>query len=530
MRYFLFLLALLVFFCEQLIAADAPRKTTEMVAMRDGVHLATDVYLPQGEGPFPVVLERTPYNRKAKPEQAVQYVRSGYAFAIQDWRGLFDSEGKFAVDQLTAAKGGEDGYDSVEWIARQPWSNGKVGVTGASGPGIAAKQTVLSNPPHLLAAVTSVASIHPEDRVFQSGGVVQEQSDRWLAARGAEVSLWPRPRPFAFGTANFAWPRERSGEAAAGRIAVLDHSGWYDGSCAPSFDDFLALKGKHNRLVMSPKAHGKQLSGGLKYPQQNSPNASAMDWFDYWLQGKTNGVMDSSPIRYFLMGDTMDPKAPGNVWKGADAWPVPSKPRAFYLTADGGLRDRPPQDKDGKAAYAYDPNQPAPTIGGPNLGENNGPQDQRKLRGRPDVLYFTTELLSEPVTITGRGSLELHFSADVPDTTLMVKLLDIYPNGYEALQLDQAYMARFHDGFDKPSPLEKGKVYKLTIPLLDTALVFNKGHRIGLIVTGSNSPRFEVHPNSYEPVMSYDHAPVAHVSIHASPAYPSKLLLPEVAP
>jgi predicted acyl esterase len=109
-------------------------------------------------------------------------------------------------------------------------------------------------------------------------------------------------------------------------------------------------------------------------------------------------------------------------------------------------------------------------------------------------------------------------------------LIDIYPNGYEALHLDTAFMARFHDGFERPAPLEKARVYKLTIPLPDIALVFNKGHRIGLIVTGSNSPRFEVHPNSYEPVFSYDDAPVAHVSIHTSEERASKLVLPEMMP
>src|SRR5205823_12772444 len=118
------------------------------------------------------------------------------------------------------------------------------------------------------------------------------------------------------------------------------------------------------------------------------------------------------------------------------------------------------------------------------------------------VVYFTTEPLAAPVAITGRGSLDLCLSADVPDTTIMVKLIDIYPNGYEALTLDQAWMARFRDGFDRPSPLAPRRVYKLTIPLHDTALVFNTGHRIGLIVTGGNSPPYEVHPNSSAPVTS----------------------------
>src|SRR5204863_3532303 len=116
-------------------------------------------------------------------------------------------------------------------------------------------------------------------------------------------------------------PRDRSHETVAGRVALLDHSGWYDSSCKSSFDDFLALRGKSNRLIMAAKAHGVFLNGGLKYPPQDVPGTSAVAWFDYWLKGIQNGVMDSPPIRYFLMGDTMDSKAPGNIWKQADTWP-----------------------------------------------------------------------------------------------------------------------------------------------------------------------------------------------------------------
>jgi uncharacterized protein len=518
---------MLILILLSLIPAWAAPKT-EMVPMRDGVRLATDIYLPQGQGPWPVVLERTPYNRKQQGEKSTNFVAHGYVYAIQDWRGHFDSEGTFTVSVLTGPKGREDGYDTVEWIARQPWSNGKVGVTGGSGPGIGAKQTVASNPPHLIAAAASVAGIYPVDKEFLDGGAPEEQSDRWLASRGAKFDPWPKPRPFVFRPEGLTWPRPAASESAAGRVALLDHSGWYDSSCTSAFADFLALGGKNNRLVMAAKAHGAFLAGDLKYKPQNLPGTSPLEWFDYWLQGKQNGVMNSAPIRYFLMGDTMDAKAPGNVWKEAQTWPVPSKPRTFYLTAVGALQDQAPKDADAKATYIYDPRHPAPTIGGPNLGQNNGPQDQRKLHGRADVVYFSTAPLEEPLAITGRGSIELHFAADVPDTSIMVKLIDIYPNGYEALQLDQAYMARFRDGFDHPAPLEKGQVYKLQIPLLEIALVVNKGHRIGVIVTGSNSPRFEVHPNSYAPVKSYDDAPVAHVSIYASPDHASRLVLPQV--
>ncbi len=169
-------------------------------------------------------------------------------------------------------------------------------------------------------------------------------------------------------------------------------------------------------------------------------------------------------------------------------------------------------------------------VGGNNMGDNKGPMDQHKLDDRGDILRFQTEPLTEPLEVTGRVMVDLYVSADVPDTTLMAKLIDIHPNGYEALVLDNTIMARFHNGFSKPAPLEKGKVYKLSLYLWNTALVFDKGHRIAVWVTGSNAPRFQVHPNSFAPVASYDNAPVAHVAVQTSAQYPSKLILPVIAP
>jgi uncharacterized protein len=152
------------------------------------------------------------------------------------------------------------------------------------------------------------------------------------------------------------------------------------------------------------------------------------------------------------------------------------------------------------------------------------------IRRIPLPRSATSVPLAAPLEITGKSSLELYVSTDVTDTTLVVKLIDVYPNGYEALMLDQGFMARYWRGFDKPSPLDTGKVYKLTINLWDTALVYNRGHRIGLHITGSESPRYEVHPNSFTPVMSYDNAPVAHISIHVGAAEASRLILPVIAP
>ena len=503
---------------------------TEMAPMRDGVHLATDYYLPAGRGPWPAVVVRTPYNRKTIKQAGVArgYMSHGYAFVIQDWRGLFDSEGKFGTD--SAPRMIDDGYDTVEWVARQPWCNGKVGITGASGPGSAAKLAVLANPPHLLAAVTSVANCQSFLYSIYHGGVMRAaMHDGWLAGRGVDVKLWPKPRTEPFDDAQRALTL--AAHAKGNSIAVLDAGGWYDIFSQAILDDFCALDNGRYRATVMGKGHGQSLDGDLKYPPQNpGDGVDGMAWFDHWLKGADNGIMKVPPMRYFLMGDTMNPKAPGNVWKQAERWPVPNTPTSFYFTSDGRLDTALPSAKDASVAYAYDPRNPVPTIGGANLGGKKGPMDQRPLKDRKDIVRFVTPPLTKPLEITGKVFVELNIATDVPDTEFTAKLIDVYPNGYEALVLDTAMMARYWQGWDKPAPVEKGKVFKLMVDLWSTALVFDKGHSIAVHISSSNSPRYEVHPNSYELVNSYDNAPIAHQTVYCDAKYPSQLILPVIAP
>ena len=516
-------------------------KRTEMVSMRDGVRLATDIYLPSGKGPWPVVLIRTPYHRTEPKqfEKAATYLPRAYAFVIQDWRGLYESEKRFPPGAAIGTTDPQDGYDTVEWIAKQSWSNGKVGITGGSGPGFAAKQAVVGNPPHLVAAHTSVSGAFPRDFVFYNGGVPVRWSEGWVASRGVRVNEWPRPRPLdlvtnvgsvpipvVFGP----YPPRHKEAAASGRIAVMDHGGWFDFFTPAAFDDFINLHGSNNRLVMAAKAHGVKLSGQLHYPPQELAEASQLAWFDYWLKGIDNGVMNSPPIRYFLMGDTTRPGAPGNVWKGADRWPLPNTPRSLYLHADGSLSTKKPSEKNAHLAYTYDPKDPVPTISTHDEGSGRGPGDRRELKDRKDILRFATEALTEPVEVTGRVLAELFISADVADTALFASLVDIYPNGYEAQMLNNSMMARYRNGFAKPEPMQAGKMYKISVDMWPTAVVFDKGHRIGLQVTSSSNPHWDLHPNTYEPVSTFDGSPVAHISVEASSYHASRLILPVIAP
>jgi uncharacterized protein len=275
---------------------------------------------------------------------------------------------------------------------------------------------------------------------------------------------------------------------------------------------------------MGPWAHGAVEE--VKYPNAAPDPKEPMRWFDYWLKGVGNGIMDEPPVRYYVMGDTTDPKAPGNEWRTSTVWPVPAKLTSFFLQTGGGLSEQIANSS--RSTYQYDPKNPVPTIGGQLLFGKKGPMDQRPIGERKDVLKFQTAPLAAPVEVTGRVTVELWAESDCPDTDWMAKLVDVYPDGTERLVLDSALRARFREGFDKEVLMKKGEVYKFKIDLWSTSLVFNKGHRIAVHVSSSNDPRFDPNPNTGKPMRADGETRVATNTIHHSRAYPSRILLPIV--
>jgi len=205
-------------------------------------------------------------------------------------------------------------------------------------------------------------------------------------------------------------------------------------------------------------------------------------------------------------------------------------PTSYYLHADGGLSTERPTEQSATLSYAYDPKDPAPTLGGNATYDNNaGPFDQRPLKDRKDILRFVSAPLEKPLEITGKLWADLYFATDVPDTEFVVKVVDIHPDGYEMLIRESAGMARYAEDFQgKPQPLEKGRVYHLKMDLWSTAIVLDKGHRLAVLVTSSSSTAYEVHPNSFEPVMSYEKSPIANQTLYLSKDYPSHITVPVV--
>lgn len=480
----------------------------EMVPMRDGTRLAVSIYLPSGTGPWPVVLSRTPYGKdQGDPAKAAQtYTAAGYARVLQDSRGKGKSQGVYRpfADDL------EDGYDTIEWAARQPWSNGKVGMVGTSALGIATYNAAMSGAPHLVAAfVTAARGFTPPD-----GGVPMQHLEDWSRRQGVEARPVPRPT-FRIVPAEFG-PRDL--RAYPNKIAVPFYSvgGWYDIFEKGILDAFTFLQTEgapsirqKNKLMVGAFGHGN-LSGELKYPSEGGSIAMGdpVRWFDYWLKGVDNGVLAEPAVRYFVMGDTMDPSAPGNVWRTADSWPPNATVTPYYLAPNNRLVTTAPGGNQ-RASYVYDPKDPAPTAGGNNLGLDRGPMDQRAVSTRKDVLKFETEPLAQPVEIAGPLSADLVVTTDAPDTDFMVKLVDVYPNGYEAIVNDGAFRLRYAHGYDKYVRATPGQQYTISVNLWATALVFNAGHKIAVHVTSSNFPRFERHTNTWEPLASYDQAPTA---------------------
>jgi predicted acyl esterase len=531
-----------------------PGAVEEYATMRDGVRLAANVYKPAGKGPWPVVLSRTPYlkdgrtdpekdptgakAREGMAKQAKRYTDAGYVFVLQDVRGKGRSQGFYAAFENDI----EDGYDAVEWAAAQPWSNGKVGMTGGSALGITANSAAMANPPHLVTAYVVVA---PADRLSYSypGGVLKDKDTiGWLRQQGTSEEVLTRVRERAVD--DVSWNRvAMTTNRKYIDIPIYNVGGWYDIFNGGTVDNFSWLQNKGSRgargnqkLMMGPFGHG-QLSGDLEYPGNDRLSLGGdqeIRWFDYWLKGQDNGVMDEPPVSYFMMASARKGAlSPKNRMLTSANWPPAFREVRYYLTDDKDLTLKAPAKADDKLTYRFDPAKPVETLGGANLTFERGPMDQRAVGQRQDYLRFQTPVLDRDVAIAGPVKMELWAATDGPDTDFVVKLVDVYPDGYEALVLDAPVRTRYRNGRmpDEVRMMTPNAPERLTIDLWPTAITFEKGHRIAVHVTSSNAPRFEVNPNTGEPPGQARLKPrVAINSIYMDATRPSAIVLPVIYP
>lgn len=526
-----------------------PGATEEYMALRDGARLGANVFKPAGKGPWPVVLSRTPYLKdgrvseqtpnpgEALAKQAKRYTDAGLVFVLQDVRGKGRSQGFYTAFETDI----EDGYDAVEWAATQPWSNGKVGMTGGSALGITANSAAMAAPPHLVANYVVVA---PADRLTYSypGGVLKDKDTiGWLRGQGISEDQLNRTR--ARSVDDVSWNRvAMTTNRKYIRVPTFHVGGWYDIFNGGTVDNFEFLQNQgspgargNQKLMMGPFGHGP-LTGDLAYPGNDRlalGGDQEIRWFEHWLKGIDNGIMDEPPVSYFMMaGARTNAYSPKNRMLSSANWPPAFREVRYFLTPDTGLTTKPPTVDAARTSYRFDPANPVTTFGGANLTFERGPMDQRAVGQRQDYLRFQSPVLAEDIVISGPVKLELYAATDGPDTDFVAKLVDVYPDGYEALVLDAPIRARFRNGRmpDQVKPMTPGAPEKLTIDLWPTAITFEKGHRIAVHVTSSNAPRFEVNPNTGEGPGGKARPRVAVNTIYMDAGHPTALVLPVVYP
>jgi putative CocE/NonD family hydrolase len=550
--------------------------------MVDGVILYADVYLPLEEGKYPTLVVRTPYGvqRPGMHETMVKFAQHGYAVVLQDVRGRYESEGIWEPFRDEA----KDGYETIEWAATQSWSNGKVGTQGGSYLGHNQWAAASQKPPHLVAIFPILASTNIYDNWWGMGGafrlsfnygwgVVRMPNRIMLPQFWHTADFMPESKkyenvlmhlPLRTGDLESAghqvphyrdwiehqsydgyW-KEISDEERFDQITVPAHTlgGWFDIFVVGTIDGYVGMK-KYGatqaardgaRMIIGPWGHGSSQSfGGVDF----TPDAERdyfelqLRFYDYHLKGIDNGLYEEKPVELFYMGV--------NKWRSEDDWPIPgTNYRELYLTSsgsansvrgDGRLTFEKPKSSN-TDHYRYDPDNPVPTVGGNNCCGTptlSGPRDQRPLERRQDVLVYTSEFLQESVTIAGPVKVVLNAETDGRDTDWMIKLVDVYPDGYAMPISEGILRARFKDGLDQMKLLKPGEIYQYEIEMTGTANVFLPGHRIRVDVTSSNFPQFDRNPNTGDDLGSTAEVRVATQTIHHGGAKSSYIILPVVA-
>lgn len=600
---------------EEAKAADDPVVERDvMVAMRDGVKLATDLYFPANEGvklvgTYPVILTRTPYNKAGSEKHAAFFAKHGYVFVAQDCRGRYASEGSWHW----MTDDGRDGADCAAWIGKQAWFSGKIGMIGTSYVG--GTQHALA-----LEGAKELATVIPVDAVSNCGvqsmrnaGAFELRFWNWImmnAANGSRAGKNPATAsmlkemsanrayylphlplrrgttPLQFAPEYEDWLIEAMRHGKNDEFWAQNHilgqadryqdlpvylvGGWYDswaGNTTANYGVLSKALKSDVYLIMGPWIHGLQKDsahGQVDFGKEAAiPDELAwrLEWYDHWLKGKDNRVGKAAPfaskVRIFTMGTGDGHKTPegklfhGGLWRDETAWPPPgSKAAPLYFAKDGALTKSTPEAGGGGTTYTFDPSDPAPTIGG-NISSGNdlmlqGAWDQRggehvwnfkspiPLSARNDIVVFETGPLAADLEVTGEVEVKLWASSSAVDTDFTAKLVDVYPasddwpGGFDLKITEGIVRARFRESLTEEKLMEPGTVYPFTIRLYPTSNVFKKGHRLRVEISSSNFPRFDVNPNTGEPLNEHRRSVVAENTIRHEAEHPSAIVLPVV--
>jgi hypothetical protein len=574
------------------VAAPPLQIVTEKgVAMktRDGVTLRADIYLPAAEGSYPVLLTRTPYDKQLMWPIGQKGAGRGFIVVIQDVRGRYTSEGEWYPFKYEM----NDGYDTVEWAAGLPHSNGKVGMFSGSYVGATQMLAAIAHPPHLAGICPIVtASNYHENWTYQGGAFEQWFNESWTSGLAQDtfnrkikdesnalvgdqvlpLNKYPvfnmrAPHDGAELTQAVApyfrdwlahplyddywkqWSIEENFQNI--QVPALTIAAWYDIFQGGSLRNYMGLKAhgrseaarKGQHLIVAIGGHSGwgrtvgQVDFGPDAPFDE--NEVIVEWYEYLFLGKQNEFANGKPVKIFVMGK--------NEWRFEDDWPLKRAVEWRYLlgsnanansAAGSGFLLEPGVMKRASGGpsdmYVYDPANPVPTVGGPLCCDPQhlpgGPRDQREVEKRADVLVYSTGPLQQDVEVTGPVTLDLFASTSAADTDFTGKLVDVAPDG-TAINLTEGILrARYRESTEgTPKPVTPGQIYEYKIDLWSTSNVFLKGHRIRLEVSSSNFPRFDRNLNTGKDAATSAEMVKATNTVYHDAQHPSAVVLPVVA-
>ena len=538
---------------------------------------------PIDDGRYPVLVSRTPYSTERFPsayDAAVYFAQRGYVYVYQDVRGRHESDGAwvpFKDDE-------RDGFDTIAWAAKQPWSNGKVAMQGGSYLGQNQWRAAQAAPPALVTIFPMVAStsiyhdwitlnggwrlsfnfgwgpVRMESRIMQNPGphttagvrAIHYDQVQWhlplstmpqqVGRRARFYDDWLKNPDY-----NDYW-KSLNVEEMFDRITIPVHTfgGWFDIFSQGTLRGYVGMSQKGgaeqarrmSHLIIGPWGHGpSQKTGAIDFGATANVDALAIQlrWYDYWLKGIDQGFSTEPPVKLFVMGR--------NAWVYEREYPLArTNYRPLYFASggrangdrgDGRLAWDKPAVASSSDRFRYDPDDPVPSLGGNNCcgtPTSAGPQDQRPIEGRRDVLIYTTDFLDEEIEVTGPVKVVLFAASDAVDTDFIAKLVDVHPDGTSYNMAEGIVRARYREGVSKPRPLTPGQVERFEIDLVGTAVAFQKGHRIRVHVTSSHFPQFDRHPNTGAAFGTTSDVRVAEQTIYHDATRPSHILLPVIPP
>lgn len=525
----------------------ASAKLNVRMPLREGLELATFIYLPPGEGPFPVLLIRTPYDASLT-NGIFEWTERGYAYVKQDTRGRFLSDGEF----ISYVNEEADGAEALAWIAAQPWCNGRIAMYGGSY--VAATQTTaaLSGNPALRCMTpaligTEIYSMGYSGGAFRLRGKSAKSGEAPRSPAEIEAEIFEQrksaPPASIEGLLHPHFDEFWKTHSPVGRFGSITapafiRTGWFDLFVADVFELFNGLRHhggdettrRYTRILVGPWPH--EINQRVVGEEDFGETASVADMYeqeiafiDQFTAGKSGYDLESAPVRLFIMGT--------NEWRDEHEWPLArTRWTDFFLASDGPantlngrgrLAAVPTGDPD---RFHYDPESPVPTLGGAWDFTNVGPHDQTQIESRDDVLVYTSEELSEATEVIGPIVVHLFAASSAVDTDFTAKLVDLRADGRPMSVTDGIVRAQYRHQHGPTEQLIPGDVYEFTIQCNPTAYCFKKGHQIRLEISSSNFPAFSRNRNTGEPVGPMGEMKIAQQTIFHSAKHPSRIVLP----